>query len=169
MPRILYFLEWASLTKFCGTSHQFFNHLPALGDDRSRPALRIDPLGVLVDAEMMNDELVTTWTSVPQPYTDADARTWITELAPAERTEGRGIVFAVTEFLTQRLVGIVHLQNIRSIVSRLAEEAVQETFVRAYRAIRTMRRETKLSTWLFGIARNVARVLTRKKGSAPER
>src|SRR6476646_535971 len=39
----------------------------------------------------------------------------------------------------------------------LAEELTQETFVRAYRAIRTMRRETKLSTWLFGIARNVAR------------
>ncbi|ELS51930.1 GNAT family N-acetyltransferase [Streptomyces viridochromogenes] len=62
-------------------------------------------------AEMMNDELVTAWTSVPQPYTEADARDWITELAPTERTEGRGIVFAVTEFLTQRLVGIVHLQN----------------------------------------------------------
>ncbi|MGW1170046.1 GNAT family N-acetyltransferase [Streptomyces sp. NPDC001153] len=62
-------------------------------------------------AEMMNDELVTTWTSVPQPYTEADARAWITEIAPAERAGGRGIVFAVDEFLTQRLVGIVHLQN----------------------------------------------------------
>jgi len=39
----------------------------------------------------------------------------------------------------------------------LAEELTQETFVRAYRAIGTMRAETKLSTWLFGIARNVAR------------
>lgn len=39
----------------------------------------------------------------------------------------------------------------------LAEELTQETFVRAFRAIRTMRRDTKLSTWLFGIARNVAR------------
>ena len=39
----------------------------------------------------------------------------------------------------------------------LAEELTQETFVRAYRAIHTMRAETKLSTWLFGIARNVAR------------
>lgn len=61
--------------------------------------------------EMMNDELVTAWTSVPQPYTEADARSWITELAPAERAGGRGIVFAVTEFLTQRLVGTVHLRN----------------------------------------------------------
>jgi len=39
----------------------------------------------------------------------------------------------------------------------LAEELTQETFVRAYRAMRTMRKDTKLSTWLFGIARNVAR------------
>ncbi|MBO4257427.1 GNAT family N-acetyltransferase [Streptomyces griseorubiginosus] len=61
--------------------------------------------------EMMNDEQVIAWTSVPHPYTEADARRWATQLAPAERTEGRGIVFAVTEFLTQRLVGIVHLQN----------------------------------------------------------
>jgi RNA polymerase sigma-70 factor (ECF subfamily) len=39
----------------------------------------------------------------------------------------------------------------------LAEELTQETFVRAFRNLRTMRAETKLSTWLFGIARNVAR------------
>ncbi|MEV0117964.1 GNAT family N-acetyltransferase [Streptomyces sp. NPDC050844] len=62
-------------------------------------------------AEMMNDEMVTAWTSVPAPYTEAHARRWITELAPAERTEGRGIVLAVTEFLTQRLVGIVQLRD----------------------------------------------------------
>ncbi|MFI9101467.1 GNAT family N-acetyltransferase [Streptomyces fildesensis] len=62
-------------------------------------------------AEMMNDELVTAWTSVAQPYTEDDARAFATRIAPAERTEGRGIVFAVTEFLTQRLVGTVHLQN----------------------------------------------------------
>jgi RimJ/RimL family protein N-acetyltransferase len=61
--------------------------------------------------EMMNDELVTMWTSVPQPYTEADARAWITDGAPTERTEGRGIVLAVTEFLTQRLVGFVHLKD----------------------------------------------------------
>src|SRR5215213_8945640 len=39
----------------------------------------------------------------------------------------------------------------------LAEELTQETFVRAFRSIRSMREDTKLSTWLFGIARNVAR------------
>jgi RNA polymerase sigma-70 factor (ECF subfamily) len=48
----------------------------------------------------------------------------------------------------------------------LAEELTQETFVRAYRAMRTMRRETKLSTWLFGIARNVARESLRARARA---
>jgi RNA polymerase sigma-70 factor (ECF subfamily) len=45
----------------------------------------------------------------------------------------------------------------------LAEELTQETFVRAFRAIRTMRRDAKLSTWLFGIARNVAREALRAR------
>jgi RimJ/RimL family protein N-acetyltransferase len=60
---------------------------------------------------MMNDDLVAAWTSVPAPYTEADAAEWIGELAPAERAQGRGIVFAVAEVLTQRLVGMVHLKN----------------------------------------------------------
>ena len=38
----------------------------------------------------------------------------------------------------------------------LAEELMQETFVRGYRNLGALRDETKLSTWLFGIARNVA-------------
>ncbi|MYV68431.1 GNAT family N-acetyltransferase [Streptomyces sp. SID2131] len=56
-------------------------------------------------AEMMNDELVGAWTAVPQPFTEAAAREWITGYAPAERAAGRGLDLAVTEFLTQRLVG----------------------------------------------------------------
>ncbi len=61
--------------------------------------------------EMMNDELTVAWTSVPHPYTRLEARDWILRRAPAERTEGRGIVLAVTEFFTHRLVGSVHLMN----------------------------------------------------------
>src|SRR3982074_2352418 len=45
----------------------------------------------------------------------------------------------------------------------LAEELTQETFVRAYRNLPTMREETKLSTWLFGIAKNVARESLRSR------
>ncbi len=39
----------------------------------------------------------------------------------------------------------------------LAEELTQETFVRAYKNLNALRDESKLSTWLFGIAKNVAR------------
>lgn len=62
-------------------------------------------------AEMMNDELVIAWTGVPQPYSAEDAREFITATAPAERAAGHGIVLAVTEFLTQRLVGTVQLRH----------------------------------------------------------
>jgi RNA polymerase sigma-70 factor (ECF subfamily) len=39
----------------------------------------------------------------------------------------------------------------------LAEELMQETFVRAYKNLSTLRTDARLSTWLFGIAKNVAR------------
>lgn len=62
-------------------------------------------------ADMMNDELTAAWISAPHPYTAADALEWVTERAPAERTGGHGIVLAITEFLTQRLVGSVHVSH----------------------------------------------------------
>ncbi|MDO0928574.1 GNAT family N-acetyltransferase [Streptomyces sp. TG1A-8] len=60
-------------------------------------------------AEMMNDEQIAAWTDVPQPFTQDGARHWITEWAPGERAAGRGLDLAVTEFLTQRLVGVIQL------------------------------------------------------------
>jgi len=83
---------------------------PNISISTERLVLRpLDEDDVPALAEMMNDEQVGAWTDVPQPYTEEQARTWITENAPAERTAGRGLDFAVTEFLTQRLVGIVQL------------------------------------------------------------
>lgn len=61
--------------------------------------------------EMMRDELVAAWTTVPVPYRQADAREFVRRHAPSVRTEGGGIVFAVTEFLTHRLVGLVQLEH----------------------------------------------------------
>lgn len=61
--------------------------------------------------EMMNDEPVIAWTSTPHPYTTQDAEEWVSRIAPAERTEGSGLVLAVTEFLTQRLVGLARLHH----------------------------------------------------------
>jgi RNA polymerase sigma-70 factor (ECF subfamily) len=45
----------------------------------------------------------------------------------------------------------------------LAEELTQETFVRAHRNLMTLRDEARLSTWLFGIAKNVARESLRSR------
>lgn len=44
-----------------------------------------------------------------------------------------------------------------------AEELAQETFTRAYKSITSIREETKISTWVFGVAKNVAREALRKK------
>jgi RNA polymerase sigma-70 factor (ECF subfamily) len=44
----------------------------------------------------------------------------------------------------------------------LAEELAQETFVRAYRNLGALKDEARLSTWLFGIARNVVRESARQ-------
>lgn len=83
---------------------------PNISISTERLVLRaLDEDDVPALAEMMNDEQVGAWTDVPQPYTEDQARTWITEYAPTERESGRGLDLAVTEFLTQRLVGIVQL------------------------------------------------------------
>ena len=44
-----------------------------------------------------------------------------------------------------------------------AEELTQETFYRAYRGLEGMRTGVRLSTWLFGVARNVVRESMRER------
>ncbi|MEG3629507.1 GNAT family N-acetyltransferase [Streptomyces poriticola] len=83
---------------------------PSISISTERLVLRpLDEDDVPALAAMMNDEQVAAWTDTPQPFTEQAARTWITEDAPAERTAGGGLDLAVTEFLTQRLVGVVRL------------------------------------------------------------
>lgn len=83
---------------------------PNISISTERLVLRpLDEDDVPALTEMMNDEQVASWTDVPQPFTEAGAHRWITDYAPAERTSGRGLDLAVTEFLTQRLVGVVQL------------------------------------------------------------
>ncbi|MER6397480.1 GNAT family N-acetyltransferase [Kitasatospora sp. NBC_01246] len=73
-----------------------------------RPLAENDAPGL---AAMTADELVLAWTDLPYPFTEAYAAELARTLAPAHRAAGRGIVFAVTEHLTQRLVGLVELRN----------------------------------------------------------
>ncbi|MCX4740290.1 GNAT family N-acetyltransferase [Streptomyces antibioticus] len=83
---------------------------PTISISTERLVLRpLDEDDVPALAAMMNDEQITAWTSVPQPFGEEDARRWITEYAPAERAAGHGLDLAVTEFLTQRLVGVIQL------------------------------------------------------------
>ena len=51
----------------------------------------------------------------------------------------------------------------------LAEELMQETFVRAYKNLGALREDARLSTWLFGIAKNVARESIRARQQAARR
>ncbi|WP_327701861.1 GNAT family N-acetyltransferase [Streptomyces decoyicus] len=85
---------------------------PDISISTDRLVLRpFDESDVPALADMMADELVTAWTTVPHPYTTDEARAWATGKAAAVRTEGRGIALAVTEFLTQRLVGTIHVDH----------------------------------------------------------
>ncbi|WP_328745693.1 GNAT family N-acetyltransferase [Streptomyces sp. NBC_00285] len=83
---------------------------PNISISTERLVLRaLDEDDVPALAEMMNDEQVGAWTDIPQPFSEDRARGWITEYAPTEREAGRGLGLAVTEFLTQRLVGVIQL------------------------------------------------------------
>ncbi|MHC5902947.1 GNAT family N-acetyltransferase [Streptomyces sp. S6] len=83
---------------------------PTISISTERLVLRpLDEDDVPALTEMAGDEQVIAWTSVPYPFTETDARRWITEYAPAERAAGRGLDLAVTEFLTQRIVGVLQL------------------------------------------------------------
>ncbi|WP_340382479.1 GNAT family N-acetyltransferase [Streptomyces sp. SS7] len=83
---------------------------PTISISTERLVLRpFDEDDVPALAEMMNDEQIGAWTDAPQPYSQQAAHRWITEDAPDERTAGRGLSLAVTEFLTQRLVGVIQL------------------------------------------------------------
>ncbi len=85
---------------------------PDISISTERLVLRpYDDMDIPAHTEMMNDELTVAWTSAPHPYTTAHAEDWVRRIAPAERTGGHGIALAVTEFLTQRLVGTVHLRQ----------------------------------------------------------
>lgn len=51
----------------------------------------------------------------------------------------------------------------------LAEELAQETFVRAHRKLSSLRDPSLLGTWLFGIAKNVAREAIHERREAARR
>jgi RimJ/RimL family protein N-acetyltransferase len=57
------------------------------------------------------DELTQRWLPLPDPYTDADATAWCTELAPGFRTAGEGIEWAAVRRSDGRLIGSFGLKR----------------------------------------------------------
>jgi RNA polymerase sigma-70 factor, ECF subfamily len=86
------------------------------------------------------------------------------EVGPARRALEPALVERVRsgDPLAFRLVFDRYARAVRRFVrdllgeSAAADEATQETFVRAHRLIGRLRDEERLGAWLFGIARNVA-------------
>ena len=87
-------------------------------------------------------------------YAEASARSGSEELIARARRGDEEAFRLIFERYTRPVISFIfYMVNRRD----LAEELAQEAFVRAYRNLGTLRDEVKLSTWLFGIARNVAR------------
>lgn len=64
-----------------------------------------------VVAEACRDELIQRWLPLPNPYTEADAATWCTEVAPRFRETGEGIEWAAIGVDDQRLIGSFGLKR----------------------------------------------------------
>lgn len=85
-------------------------------------------------------------------------------LARARRGDGESFRLIFERYTRPLISFIFYMVGERA----LAEELAQETFLRAYRNLSALREETKLSTWLFGIARNVARESLRARRREPQ-
>jgi RimJ/RimL family protein N-acetyltransferase len=57
------------------------------------------------------NELTQLWLPLPNPYTDAEALAWCTEIAPRFRTSGEGIEWAAVRRSDDRLVGSFGLKR----------------------------------------------------------
>ena len=57
------------------------------------------------------DELTQRWLPLPNPYTEADALAWCTEMAPRFRTSGEGIEWVAVRRSDDRLIGTFGLKR----------------------------------------------------------
>jgi RimJ/RimL family protein N-acetyltransferase len=73
-----------------------------------RPYRREDAPAV---ADACRDDLIQRWLPLPNPYTEADALTWCTEVAPRFRETGEGIEWAAIGMGDQRLIGSFGLKR----------------------------------------------------------
>jgi RNA polymerase sigma-70 factor (ECF subfamily) len=85
----------------------------------------------------------------PHPQMDTAS----TPIARARRGDPEGFRLLFERYSRPVISFVFDMVNDRA----LAEDLTQETFVRAYRHLAALREEEKFSTWLFSIAKNVAR------------
>ena len=72
------------------------------------------------------------------------------------------------ELLVQRYQDFVYIIALRTVQDRAeAEDVAQETFLRAYQALRTFRGDAKFSSWLYRIAVNRSIAHLRRKRRDP--
>jgi RNA polymerase sigma-70 factor (ECF subfamily) len=95
----------------------------------------------------------------PGAYANASMNSHEDLIARARRGDEEAFRLIFERYTRPVISFIFYMVNQRE----LAEELAQETFVRAYRNLSALRDEVKLSTWLFGIARNVAREAIRNQ------
>ena len=117
----------------------------------------------------MTTERVLTLAVGPQPFLDGEpagveeaaergAAGPVELLAPPVRTE---VTTAATDQAALRQLFEQHSPGVRRYLGDLlrddaaADDATQETFVRAFHRLHSVREQARLSSWLFGIARNV--------------
>jgi len=94
------------------------------------------------------------------PRTVTSGRDDVADLVARARTgDSEAFRFVFQQFGKPVLGFLYNLLGERSV----AEECLQETFVRAYRRLGSIRDCSLLETWLFGIARNVAREAIKQK------
>jgi len=92
-------------------------------------------------------------------YTEASMDTSEDLIARAKRGDEEVFRLLFERYTRPVATFIFYMVNERD----LAEELAQETFARACKSIHSLRDETKISTWIFGIAKNVARETLRRK------
>jgi RNA polymerase sigma-70 factor (ECF subfamily) len=123
---------------------------PSTGKAKQLIALRIDPALLAKLRELAVQR--------QKPY-----QTMLHDIIEAAVTEIEPAGFNRDAINSSRLIFERYYRPILSFIrdlvgtDNLADELTQETFARAFRNLQTFRQETKLSTWLFGIAKNVAR------------
>lgn len=95
----------------------------------------------------------------PGAYADASMNSHEDLIARARRGDEEAFRLIFERYTRPLISFIFYMVNQKD----LAEELAQETFVRAYRNLNSLHDEVKLSTWLFGIAKNVAREAIRNQ------